>query len=65
MTKFNMNPIELKGYLSGVEAAIQLAKRYKGIDMKNYIGELEEIMHISQHIPGYQDWLKQQGKSDE
>lgn len=33
-----------KGYLKGLLHAIDIAKRYKCVDMANYIGELEEII---------------------
>lgn len=33
------------GEKQGLRNAIEVAKRYKGIDMTNYIGELEEMLN--------------------
>lgn len=53
----NLNPNELRAYVLGLSQAIIIAKRYVGIDMVNYIGELENAIDQAESLPGYKEWL--------
>lgn len=54
----NLNPKEVRAFILGLESAVMTAKKYKGIDMLNYIEELEEQMEQARNIPGYREWMK-------
>jgi hypothetical protein len=60
----NLNPKEVRAYILGLETAVLTAKRYKGISMLNYIGELEEMIDQAENIHGYREWLKKQGDTE-
>ena len=61
-----IDPLELRGFLTGLDFAIGVARRYAVCeDFDNLIGELEEKIDTWSHTKGYQDWLKEIGKSDE
>lgn len=51
------NPKHIRAYILGLEMAVITAKKYVGIDMINYIGELEEIMEQARNIPEYREWV--------
>jgi hypothetical protein len=53
----NLNPIEVRRFIFGMQTAIKIAERYKGIDMANFIGEMEERIDTMNNISGYQQWL--------
>ncbi len=58
----NLNPHEVYAYICGLKLAKNIAQRYKGIDMTNYIGELDEAIDRSENIPGYQEFNKKLNK---
>lgn len=46
----NIDPRELKGYILGLTQAKLIAKRYVGIDMVNYIGELDDLSKLMEEV---------------
>ena len=55
-----LNPWEVYGYILGLETAIKIAQKYKGINMENYIGELNEIIEMTKQIDGYDLFLERE-----
>lgn len=51
------DPKVVRAYILGLEMAVITAKRYIGLSMINYIGELEEIMEQARNVPGYREWV--------
>ena len=60
----SINPLELYGLITGLKQARLIAERYKGVDMKNYIGELDERIDAAENVKGYREYItKREGTS--
>lgn len=53
-----LDPYEIRGFITGLQLAINIAHKYCGLDLENYISELEEKIDTFSHAKGYQEWLK-------
>lgn len=60
-----VDPKEVYGYILGLESAILCAERYKGIDMKNFIGEIQEMIESARAIKGYAGYCKERERKND
>jgi len=62
---FTLDPMELRGFITGLEFALKASSDYSDYEFGEYEAMLKEKIEFFSNVKGYQDWLKEQGKSDE